>query len=279
MKTAVFRAFVPAAALAFLCIGCNEPIQAILQDDYTVGRIILVDEPANFSPTGTVPSWCYGKIPEVEISPVPWITGHTGQGINLGNGTLRTQLRFYGSTSGHQALLSWDSGAVTFNTWIYWKGAGTADGEGTPNSDDHSQVIFGIFGTGGNFRVSINDDKDIVAGSNHSYSQGNVTGLLAQVNFGTTYVPAKSATPLPQNSWHMVTATLSGTELTLYLDGIQIAVTSCTTKMTDLNLGGFRMGSSNWAPPTLNAVIDDASWWRGVALSPAAIKQLYDDTK
>lgn len=285
MKTAVFRAFVPAAALAFLCIGCNEPIQSLTQDDYTIGQIILVDEPANFSSTGTVPSWCYGGSPEVEINPIPWTTGNgghkgVGEGIDLNTSSIKTQLRFYGSTSGHQALFGTFNilkGAATFNTWIYWRGAGLETPPSTMYADDHSQVIFGIAGTAGNFRVSINDDKYTSGSPN--LGKGNADGLLAQINVGTTQIPAVSTTPLPKNSWHMVTGTLSGTELTLYLDGVQIAVTSCTNKMPDINPGMFRMGSANWGPPSLNAIIDDASWWEGVALSPIAIKQLYDDTK
>jgi hypothetical protein len=283
MKTAVFKALAPAAALALLCAGCNEPIQAVVQDDYTEGQIILVDEAAAFGPTAAVPGWCYGGNPEAEVSPVPWTTssgGHKGEGIDLDATKVKPQLRFYGATSGHQIILSplWGSGAITVNTWIYWRGAGL-ETPGTNYADDHGQVIFGICGTLGNFRVSINDDK---AYSNAGYTgKGNASGLLAQVaiNANNVFIPAASTTPLPKNSWHMVTATLSGTDLALYLDGNQIAAASCSTKMTDLNLGMFRMGSAAWGPPSLNAVIDDASWWPGVALSAEAIKKLYDDTK
>jgi hypothetical protein len=236
------------------------------ESSWKEGQLVLVDEMSNFGKT--VPSFVYFEgedDPKTgEVNPVKWVTGHTGQGIDLDDGHIHTMIRFINPAAGHPEDFDWSPGAVTVNTWIYWRGGGRRTLGGEYN-DDKNQVIFVINGAMGAFRVSIND-------------QGN-NGLMAQAQLSNrTAIPVIPDVPLPQEEWHMVTAVMDGKIIALYLDGEELGRASCTYRTTEMRPGIFRIGGASWGPPTLNAVIDQASYWKR-ALSPAAVAALYKATK
>jgi hypothetical protein len=239
------------------------------QDDaasWKDGQLVLVDEMSNFGKA--VPSFVYFEgedNPKTgEVNPVKWVEGHQGQGIDLDDGHIHTMIRFINPIAGHPEDFDWSPGAITVNTWIYWRGGGRRTLSGEYN-DDKDQVIFAVNGALGTFRVSVND-------------QGN-SGLMAQAQLSNrAAIPVIPDVPLPQNEWHMVTAVMDGKTIALYLDGKELGRASCTYRITEMRPGIFRIGGASWGPPTLNAIIDQASYWKR-ALPPAAVAALYESTR
>jgi beta-glucosidase len=103
---------------------------------------------------------------------------------------------------------------------------------------------------------------------------------------GKAPVPLVPDIELRKNEWEMVTLTFDGSGAVLFLNGTEISRQDCTdtaywnaaVSLTAFNIAMFRMGGSFYSPPTLNAIIDDASCWKK-ALSAKAIKSLYNHTK
>lgn len=257
-------------------------------------------------PAGYEAAWCYYEA-ETTTTPnngpiaPPWVTeGHRGKGIDLDNGRIHTQLRFINPVAGHPGDFDFSSGEVTLNTWICWRGKGgrkaLGEGEDKYNINDQNQVIFSLSGGSNLLKLGINDDQNNANGDTVKnaaiFAASGKRGLMAKVA-PASVSPAPDPVPLVPNKsldkeeWHMVTLTFDGASAALFIDGEEQKRENCTTwnkwngnpvTLDKFNVAMFRMGGSFYGPPTLNAVIDDASYWKK-ALSAQAIKSLYDHTK
>jgi hypothetical protein len=228
-----------------------------------------------------------------------WVTGHRGQGIELDNGHIRSALRFVHPTSGGQTYLNpkFTSGAVTLNTWIYWRGEGRktlGEDDDAYNTNEKNQIIFFLTGPNSSLKVSINDDVNELNGTaanstNAILAAAGKSGLMAKVTAqGKAPVPLVPDQEFGKFEWHMVTFTFDGAEAALFLDGNELLRQDCaadywgdvSAPLSGFNIGIFRMGGSSYAggSPTLNAIIDDASYWQA-ALSADAIKSMWYATK
>jgi hypothetical protein len=300
-------------------------------DSWIAGEIKLVDEPltnsddpnsGNFlttapensdappsGPSGYEAAWCYNTDNLTTAGP-KWVTGHRGQGIDLDDGNVKTMLRFVNPIAAKPLTFGsrFDSGEITLNTWIYWRGAGRqtpGDGEDKYYNSDCNQVIFHLGGGANLLRLSINDSpgnqaETGVTDANAIGAAVGKTGLMARVHPGAvTPAPAPVSVPLvPDESlrkmeWHMVTLTFDGQYAVIYLDGIKLKDVDCTTfanwikegtredgvvSFDKFNVAMFRIGGAAHSPPTLNAIIDDASYWPE-ALSADAILSMWYATK
>jgi hypothetical protein len=288
---------------------------------WQTGQIKLVDEPEsdNFfdtapadkdslpsCPPGYEAAWCYFEAEPASPGPVqgpiaaPWVEGgHRGKGIDLDNGRIHTQLRFTDPVAGHAANFDFSSGAVTLNTWIYWRGAGraTLDDSNSEtseyNTNEKNQVIFSLSGGSNLLKLSINDDQaglpDGAVKTNAIIAAAGKLGVMAKVApTGKAPVPLVPDREIPKNEWHMVTLTFDGSEAAVFLDGKELLRQDCTAasywgeegsvSLAQFSIAMFRIGGSFYGPPSLNAIIDDASYWK-TALPGTAIKSMWYATK
>jgi hypothetical protein len=216
------------------------------------GPIKIIDAKANFGKElASMVYWDEGVADTVN-----WTTGHRGEGIDF-DGYPSTQVRL-----NTKPLVS--AKALTLQAWIYWRGAGLKD-TSTYNKSEGGQLIFGMSGIAGHYKVVVRDDE---------YG-GGVTFIGGWYDRDVYCI---SDIDMPKNQWTMITATLDGENMTLYFNGEMIGQEKQAVVPVDLGIDLFRLGSSFWAPPSLNAILDDVSIYRK-ALSPEEVKQLYEETK
>ncbi len=208
--------------------------------DYTDGQIVLIDEQANFSEE----SYMFAGADEKLVFPALWTEGYHGEGIDFGGE--KTHVRF-------DTTLINAADALTLNTWIKLR-------ETKPGT-----LVFGCSGPNGHFKIVTCDDE-----------YGNVMTFAYGLYNKDVYAVADVA--LPEGEWAMVTATIDASAMTLYLNGEAIATAEPEVTPDALAIDLFRFGSSFWAPPSLNAVMDDGSVWTR-ALSAEEVAALYAATK
>lgn len=219
--------------------------------EWTDGQIILVDEQENFGEDSAM----FAGAEEKLVYPAVWTEGLHGEGLEFAD--VKTHVRFDGD-------LITRAEALTLSTWINWRGPGLMDATAY-NETAGGVLVFGLSGANGHLKVVALDDE-----------QGDVMTFAGGLYGEDVY--AKAEAPLPTDEWVMVTATIDGENMNLYLNGELAASVAQTVKPSDLQLNLFRIGSSFWGPPSLNAVVDDASAWER-ALSAEEIVQLYEATK
>lgn len=219
--------------------------------DYSEGMVPLVDEPETFSEDAAM----FAGADEKLVYPAEWTEGLHGQGLEFAG--LKTHVRFDG------ALVT-DATAMTLSTWIFWRGPGLGDVTAM-NETGNGVLVFGLSGSQGHFKVVAMDGQ-----------YGSVMTFAGGLYNQDVYAIADVA--LPVDVWSMVTATVDGQSMNLYLNGELIATAEQTVTPDQLKLDLFRIGSSFWGPPTLNAVVDDAAVWQR-ALTAEEITALYDATK
>lgn len=74
---------------------------------------------------------------------------------------------------------------------------------------------------------------------------------------GSGYCEAVSTTVMSLNEWHHLAAVLNYPNLYFYLDGEQLASTSCTTpEPSDVIRNNSMVGRSNWYPDEEDAYAD-----------------------
>jgi hypothetical protein len=215
-------------------------------------QIRVIDERENF--TRSISGNLYWG--EKRADAVKWVAGHEGEGIDF-NDQQKTQIRL------NYTVLTTVK-RFTFSTWINWRGAGL-NGPATYADDDGGQLIFGISGGAGHFKLVAND-----------YEKGG--GIDFAGGYYNQDVYCTAGVSLPKNEWAMVTATMDGTYMSLYLNGEIIAQEEQSVVPGDLGVDLFRVGSSFWDPPSLNAILDQTSIWL-TALSAEEILNLYEETK
>lgn len=237
-----------ALVLAFvlaLCLTCSALAE------YGEGMVKLVGEPDTFSEDAAM----FAGADEKLVYPAEWTEGLHGQGLSFAG--LKTHVRFDG------ALVT-SATALTLSTWIYWRGPGLADATAL-NATGDGVLIFGLSGSQGHLKVVAMDGE-----------KGSVMTFAGGLYNQDVYAIADAA--LPVDAWSMVTATIDGQSMSLYLNGQVIATAAQTVTPDQLKLDLFRIGSSFWGPPSLNAVVDDAAVWQR-ALSAQEIAALYDAAK
>ncbi|MGN0970970.1 MAG: LamG domain-containing protein [Aristaeellaceae bacterium] len=207
--------------------------------DYTEGQIVLIDEQDNFSED----AYMFAGEDEKIVFPTPWTEGHHGEGIDFSG--VKPHVRF------DTTILN-GADALTLSTWINLREAA------------ENTLVFGCSGSNGHFKIVTCDAE-----------YGNVMTFAYGLYNKDTYAVADVA--LPENTWSMVTATIDGTAITLYLNGEVIASAEQDVTPDALALDLFRAASSFWGPPSLNAVMDDASLWTR-ALSAEEVAALYEAT-
>lgn len=220
--------------------------------EWEKGSTPMIDEP------GTWGTGLKGQIfwDEKEGDTANWVKGFSGKGLDTG-GHLRYNLRYAPDT-----VASADS--MTLSTWIYWRGAGLAtDTDMAENGN--GVVLFGLAGANGHLKVVLKDPD-----------QGGKGGMTFAGGLFDHDAFAASETALPTNEWAMVTVTLDGENMSLYLNGKLLAKTAQTVRPKDLGLNMVRVGSSFWGPPTLNAVLDETAFWSR-ALSAEEVADMYTD--
>jgi len=238
MKKRIFIGFL----VTILALAFSLPAYAAWGD----GKIPLVDEQANF---GNDLDFAAFYKDEQFSTDMVWVDGKNGKGVELG-GSIREQLRFDASKLA-------DAKGLTLSMWVYWKGA-------RADETDGGVLLFGLSSTTGHFKLEV---KDVTRTSGLNFAGG---WYNEDVYCETDYA-------LPQDKWCMVTATLDGTNMVLYLDGKQIAKQPQTVVPADLGIDLFRIGSSWWGPPTLNGIVDDAAFWTR-ALSASEVTAMYRAT-
>jgi GH43 family beta-xylosidase len=243
---------------AIVLVSCKNI--AVLSDDdtqgngltWSTGRIRLVDQRSNWN--ADIESALYWNNSPAES--VNWVSVYSGDAIDL-DGHFKTHIRYnIASITGCKAL--------TLSAWVYWRGAGLTDA-GVYADNDRGQVIFGLSGTTGHFKISINDN---VA----------TPGLNFVGGIYDSDVHCNSPADFPQNEWVMVTATLDGARMILYINGTEVARQNQTVTPESIGVNLFRIGSSFWNVPSLNAIISQAGVWTE-ALSAEDIFTMYDETK
>ena len=218
------------------------PASAAWQD----GKIPLVDEQANFGAGLDFAAFFKDELLSMDMV---WVEGKNGEGIDLGNSN-KEQLRFDPTALG-------TAQGMTLSMWVYWRGA-------RGDESDGGVLLFGLSSGSGHFKVVAKDGE-------------RTNGLDFAGGWYDQDVFCESATALPVGKWSMVTVTLDGSNMTLYLDGKQLAKEAQTVVPADLGIDLFRIGSSWWGPPTLNAVVDDAGLWTR-ALSASEVTAMYNAT-
>jgi hypothetical protein len=219
---------------------------------WTSGQIKLVDEKSNWGKE--VDGFVYWH--ENLAREISWVPGHKGEGIDT-DGHLKTHLRFdTGVLKGAKAF--------TLSAWVYWRGAGMAI-FGKYADDDTGQLIYGISGPKGHFKITIEDNE-----------QGGGIDFAGGLYNKDVY--CASGVHLPKNTWAMITAALDGSYMTIYLNGVEISKKPQTVTLADIGVDLFRIGSSFWGPPSLNAIIDEACVWQR-ALSANEVFTMYNETK
>lgn len=219
--------------------------------DYSEGMIMMLDEPDNFSKT--LEANCFFDEELMTAEDITWTEGKAGQAVDMGQ-AYREHFRF-------TVEPVWEATGLTFTTWILWRGAGIgAEGEVAP-ADEYGQLILGMSGSSGHFKLeaSVSEENPVM----------NFEGGL----YGAD-ISAKTEDGLPKDEWVMVTVTLDGENMSLYLNGELAAQAEQTIIPDDLGMDLLRVGSSFWGPPTLNAEIDEAAIWAR-ALSAEEIAELY----
>jgi hypothetical protein len=215
------------------------------------GQVKLVNEPDDFSEDAAL----FSGANEDLVPEMPWVDGLHGKGVDFKG--IKDHIRFDG------ALITANE-ALTLSTWVFFRGPGLMEAD-KMNETAGGVLIFGTSGTAGHFKVVAVDDEK---GGGMSFAGG----LYNQD------VYAVADKPLPTDVWSMVTVTLDGTNMSLYLNGELLAQAAQTVVPKDLNLDLFRIGSSFWGPPSLNAIVDDASIWNR-ALTAEEITAMYEATK
>lgn len=233
-------------ALILACI-VSMPAFAAWEDD----RSRMIDEPETWNED--LEGYIFWD--EVVGQQANWVTGMSGKGLDTG-GHVRYHIRYSGEDIA-------PAKALTLSTWIYWRGVGLATAD-KMETESGGVVIFGASGESGHLKVVAKDDHQ---GGGLSF----VGGKYDQDVF------AVADKPLPDNEWAMVTVTMDGKNMSLYLNGKLVAKQPQTLVPADLGLNLFRVGSSFWGPPTLNAVLDDTSIWKR-ALTADEIAEMYTDT-
>lgn len=98
-----------------------------------------------------------------------------------------------------------------------------------------------------------------------------------------TFWPTNPAVNLKNNAWHMVTATVDGTTLTLYTDGANPAVFTNYPRGPQFSLTGLRIGNGNntavgaVGTVSLAGLLDEVRLYGG-PLTAAEVAQLYSAT-
>lgn len=208
--------------------------------DYTEGQILLIDEQANFSED----AYMFAGADEKLVYPAPWTEGYHGEGLDFSGE--KPHVRF-------DTSLITNATALTLNTWVNLR-------EEAPGT-----LLFGCSGANGHFKIGTCDDEF-----------GNVMNFAYGLYNKDVYAVADVALPVGQ--WTMVTATIDADAITLYLNGEMIASAEPEVTPDALSIDLFRAASSFWGPPSLNAVMDDASAWTR-ALSAEEVAELYAATK
>jgi hypothetical protein len=249
-----------------LFAACNQPTGATEESsDWTEGQVVILNEASDFGTTVIARVWSE-DIPgiEAQVSPT-WAEGHEGQGLDLGS-HVNTHIRL--PPSENSANFDFSSSGLTLNTWILWKGAGldTVNPD-TVHPDDGGQWIWCLSGPselgGGFVKVCINDGSPGLASATGSYN--GETKLEPGADF-------------PVNKWVMVTFTLNGTKQALYLNGEKLGEAAQPMIVSALQIDLFRLGKPWMKTPSLNAIVDQTSYWK-TPLSEEAIKDMYEATK
>ncbi len=243
MKTRIF-------ALLF-CLILTLTVTCGALADYQEGQIILVDEEENLSEDTAM----FAGQDEKLVYPAIWTEGYHGKGLDFAD--YKTHVRF------DPALITKES-ALTLNTWICQRGPGLKS-DGTIRDTRGGVLVFGCSGSNGHFKIVTDDDEygDVMTFAYGLYNQE---------------VYAIADVVLPEGEWAMVTATVDASAMCLYLNGELIASAEPAVTPDALAIDLFRVGSSFWGPPSLNAVVDDTSLWTR-ALSAEEVAALYADTK
>ena len=234
-----------------LCLLLAMTFSCAALADYTEGQVVLVDEEENFSEDSAM----FAGSDEKLVYPAVWTDGYHGKGLDFAG--YKTHVRFDASLLGK-------ANALTLSTWIFNRGPGL-ESDGTYRTGNGGTLVFGCSGGNGHFKIVADDGEygDVVTFAYGLYNQD---------------VYAVSETMLPVNEWAMVTATVNDTEMCLYLNGELIASAKPAVTPDALSIDLFRMGSSFWGPPSLNAIADDVSLWLR-ALSAEEVAALYAATK
>jgi len=219
--------------------------------DFADGQIVLVNEQADFSEDSAM----FAGDPEKLVYPCVWTEGLNGEGVDFAG--LKTHLRFDG------ALIT-GAKALTLSVWINWRGPGLRDAESL-NETGGGVLIFGLSGASGHLKVVALDNEkgDVVTFAGGKYNED-------------VYVLTDKA--LPVGEWTMVTAVIDGERMIVYINGEEAASAPQAVTPDMLYIDLFRIGSSFWGPPSLNAVVDDAYAWAR-ALDAEEIAALYAATK
>jgi hypothetical protein len=219
--------------------------------DYKKDMVVMVSEAENYNTA--IETNCFFDEELKEASDIAWADGLMGKAIDMGQ-SYREHYRF-------SVEPVWEAKGFTFNTWINWRGAGIGPEGEIAEADEFGQLIFGMSGSSGHYKLeaSVSADNPVV----------NFEGGL----YGAD-VSAKSEESLPKDEWCMVTVTLDGENMHLYINGELSAQAEQTVIPDDLGMDLLRIGSSFWGPPTLNALIDEAAVWPS-ALSAEEVALLY----
>ncbi|HEY7477043.1 MAG TPA: LamG-like jellyroll fold domain-containing protein, partial [Actinomycetota bacterium] len=173
-----------------------------------------------------------------------------GGGSPLGASTFTLELWF--KRTGTGAATSTGNGGNTDSIPLITKGRGEAEG-----SNVDANYFLGIDLSSGELEA---DFEDTATGGNH---------------------PVNGATSVPMNSWHHGAVTFDGTQLCLYLDGVQDGSCTATTAVPrsdsiQIPAVGTAYTSSQANPPTAPAgffagAVDEVRIWN-VARTPAQIQ-------
>lgn len=218
--------------------------------EYQDGQIVLVDEEENFSEDSAM----FAGSDEKLVYPAVWAEGLHGKGLDFAD--YKTHVRF------DPALIT-KATSMTLNAWMFNRGPGLQS-DGTYRDANGGVLVFGCSGGNGHFKVVVDDDEygDVMTFAFGLYNQD---------------VYAIADVTMPINEWVMVTATIDDKAMCLYLNGELIASAEPAVTPDALAIDLFRIGSSFWGPPTLNAVVDDASLWTR-ALTAEEVTELYTAT-
>lgn len=219
--------------------------------EYQDGQIVLIDEEENFSEDSAM----FAGSDEKLVYPAVWTEGLHGKGLDFAD--YKTHVRF------DPALIT-KATSLTLSTWMLNRGPGL-ESDGNYRATNGGVLVFGCSGGNGHFKVVVDDDEygDVMTFAYGLYNQD---------------VYAIADVSMPINEWVMVTMTVDETAMNLYLNGELIASAEPAVTPDQLAIDLFRIGSSFWGPPSLNAVADDASLWTR-ALTAEEVSELYTATK
>jgi hypothetical protein len=266
-KKALIILIIPAVTI--LLAGCNEAGSTVIDEtseDWITGQVKLVDERSNFGSELESYGYCEDGGAGIDENPTEllWVDGHEGQGVDFNNGHARMMIRFINPTAGNPGDFSIFNtvGALTLNIWMYWRGAGLSTVGGLPNDNDGGQWIWSMSGQNGFLKVALNDEYD---------------GLLCAAGYYNTDKTLAPGVLVPKEKWVMITFSMDGSTIKLYLDGMKLGEESVSFTPAKMGMDIFRIGGGFSGPPSFNAIVDQASYWPRT-LTDAAIAKMYDDT-